>query len=265
VVRHHLRDTEEQRKYNDEHYEYFGFNQDGTFEYGKYIIFITKEEHTEIHRQSEETKQRRSNSLKGKYIGDKHWHYHKPSHNKGSIHSYETKQKISKSVNKLWESEDYRERHSKATKEAMWRPDVRQRMLDGCKKKPPISDYVRQRASEANKGKKHSKETRQLLSEQKRLYYDKQRYHKFETCYKTDESLILHICSIKNNISSEDILNFISYFNTIIQADNNYSTTDIALLYRIYKRHNAIQWNVFQYIFTEFKTALTLREKYNGK
>lgn len=42
VVRHHLRDTEEQRKYNDEYYEMWGFNLDGTFEYGKYIIFLTK-------------------------------------------------------------------------------------------------------------------------------------------------------------------------------------------------------------------------------
>lgn len=39
---HHLRDTEEQRKYNDLHYEYWGFNQDGTFEYGKYVILLLK-------------------------------------------------------------------------------------------------------------------------------------------------------------------------------------------------------------------------------
>lgn len=55
VVIHHLRDTEEQRKYNNEHYELWGYNLDGTFEYGKYIIFVTKEEHREIHKCSEET------------------------------------------------------------------------------------------------------------------------------------------------------------------------------------------------------------------
>ena len=54
-VIHHLRDTEEQRKYNDEHYEYFGLNQDGTFEYGKYVIFVTNKEHANIHSTSEET------------------------------------------------------------------------------------------------------------------------------------------------------------------------------------------------------------------
>ena len=56
TVKHHLRNTEEQRKYNDEHYEMWGFNLDGTFEYGKYIIFITPEEHNAIHKDSEETK-----------------------------------------------------------------------------------------------------------------------------------------------------------------------------------------------------------------
>lgn len=63
VVIHHLRDTEEQRKYNDEHYELWGFEIDENgneyFEYGKYVVFITKEEHTEIHKLSEETKKKR--------------------------------------------------------------------------------------------------------------------------------------------------------------------------------------------------------------
>lgn len=57
-VIHHLRDTEEQRKYNDEHYEYFGLNQDGTFEYGKHVIFVTNKEHANIHSASEETRKK---------------------------------------------------------------------------------------------------------------------------------------------------------------------------------------------------------------
>ena len=36
-VVHHRDDTEECCKYNEEHYELWGFNLDGTFEYGKYI------------------------------------------------------------------------------------------------------------------------------------------------------------------------------------------------------------------------------------
>lgn len=66
VVRHHLRDTEEQRKYNDEHYELWGFEIDENgnehFEYGKYIIFITPDEHSEIHSYSEETRKKMSES-----------------------------------------------------------------------------------------------------------------------------------------------------------------------------------------------------------
>lgn len=69
-VRHHLRDTEEQRKYNDEHYELWGHNLDGTFEYGKYVIFVTEEEHLEIHHLSEETRKRISESNKANYTDE---------------------------------------------------------------------------------------------------------------------------------------------------------------------------------------------------
>jgi hypothetical protein len=64
IIIHHLRDTEEQRNYNDTYYEYWGFNQDGTFEYGKYVVFWTKETHDQYHAQSEETKQKNSEGVK---------------------------------------------------------------------------------------------------------------------------------------------------------------------------------------------------------
>ena len=67
-VIHHLRDTEEQRKYNNEHYELFGFEIDENgnehFEYGKYVVFWTKEHHIEYHKHSEETRELLSKSLK---------------------------------------------------------------------------------------------------------------------------------------------------------------------------------------------------------
>lgn len=81
TIIHHLRDTEEQRKYNDEHYELWGHNLDGTFEYGKYVIFVTKEEHTAIHVDSEETKYKKSKNNARAMLG-KH-------------HSEESKKKIS--------------------------------------------------------------------------------------------------------------------------------------------------------------------------
>ena len=42
---HHRDDTEETRKYNSEHYERWGLNEDGTFEYGKYVVFMTLSKH----------------------------------------------------------------------------------------------------------------------------------------------------------------------------------------------------------------------------
>lgn len=70
-VIHHLRDTEEQRKYNDEHYELFGFEIDENgnehFEYGKYVVFWTKEHHREYHSRSDETRKRISKGGKGKH------------------------------------------------------------------------------------------------------------------------------------------------------------------------------------------------------
>ena len=151
-VIHHLRDTEEQRKYNDEHYEYWGFNQDGTFEYGKYVIFVTPEEHAEIHSCSEETRKKRSESLKGIPRTDE-WRKKIGESNTGKTISDKQRKQISESVSNLWKSEEYRERQSKATKEAMWRPDVRQRLLDSCKKRPPQSKESRQKIAEANKAK----------------------------------------------------------------------------------------------------------------
>lgn len=63
---HHLRDTEEQRLYNDTYYERWGFNEDGTFEYGKYVIFVTREEHSKIHTLSDETRKKISKANKGR-------------------------------------------------------------------------------------------------------------------------------------------------------------------------------------------------------
>lgn len=80
---HHRDDTEEVRNYNKEHYEFWGFNQDGTFEYGKYVIFMTIPEHTKYHctgekhpqfgtHPSEETRKKMSDSAKAKIFSDEH-------------------------------------------------------------------------------------------------------------------------------------------------------------------------------------------------
>lgn len=61
---HHLRDTEEQRNYNDEHYELWGHNLDGTFEYGKYVVFWNHRHHVKYHSTSNETRSKISEANK---------------------------------------------------------------------------------------------------------------------------------------------------------------------------------------------------------
>lgn len=144
--RHHLMDTEEQRKYNNEHYELWGFEIDENgnehFEYGKYIIFLTPEEHNSIHAGSEETRKKRSDSLIGHSV------------------SQETRFKISK-ANKISYADVNR----------------RKAMSDRFKGKK-LSDEHRLHLSENHAdfsgknhpmyGKHHSKESREKISNSKK-------------------------------------------------------------------------------------------------
>lgn len=70
-VAHHRDDTPETRKYNAEHYERWGHNEDGTFEYGKYVVFMTLNDHIKYHhigaKRSEEVCRNISESRKGQY------------------------------------------------------------------------------------------------------------------------------------------------------------------------------------------------------
>ena len=175
TVRHHLRDTEEQRKYNDEHYEYFGFNQDGTFEYGKYVIFVTKEEHTEIHKVSDETRKKLSISNKNKSketlakmsaASRRNWQNqdyiekmkHRSEHRTYCCHTDETKNKISISQ-KANMTDEHRKVISEATKEAMKDPIIRQKIID-----------ANTGENNPNYGKPRDDETRSKISESKKSY-----------------------------------------------------------------------------------------------
>lgn len=108
VVIHHLRDTEEQRKYNDEHYELWGHNLDGTFEYGKYVVFWTEEDHFKYHHMSEET--RRVMSTNTRAARDQEWIENQRQKHLGKKASEETKKKMSDSHKKRWENEDLKSR-----------------------------------------------------------------------------------------------------------------------------------------------------------
>jgi hypothetical protein len=67
-----------------------GFNEDGTFEYGKYVIFVTHDEHNKIHTASDETRKRLSIASKAFWCTD------------------EGRQLLSENSKKCWANEEYR-------------------------------------------------------------------------------------------------------------------------------------------------------------
>jgi len=161
-VIHHLRDTEEQQKYNDEHYELWGFeiDEDGceNFEYGKYVIFVTKEEHTEIHKCSEETRKKRSKSLSG----ENHPFY-------GRHHTDETKKKLSNAhlgvKNHNYgkpRSEDTRKKISESNKRSM--TDERRKFISRYRSGSKASSETIEKMRLASLGRKHSDDTKHKMS-----------------------------------------------------------------------------------------------------
>ena len=118
-VIHHRDDTEECRKYNskDAYYNMWGHNLDGSFEYGKYVVFMTRAEHASHHRphkgkhHSEETKQKIS-ANHANFKGEKHPMY-------GKSHSEETKQKIREAMKGKQHAEETKMKMSETHKVIM--------------------------------------------------------------------------------------------------------------------------------------------------
>lgn len=135
TVIHHLRDTEEQRDYNDTHYEFWGFNEDGTFEYGKYVVFVTQEQHSQMHMCSEETRRKISETETGKIV------------------SHETRKKISKSC----------KGHVPPNKGIPHSAETRKKISENTR--AAMTDEARKKCSEAHKGIRPSDETRKKMSE----------------------------------------------------------------------------------------------------
>lgn len=210
TVRHHLRDTEEQRKYNDEHYELWGFEIDESgnehFEYGKYMIFVTEEEHLAIHALSEETKQKISDSLHLFYTTDE-------GKLNAKLRMTDTvKSKISASVKATMTEEhrrllsdiakknmtdERRELIRQATKEAMSDEEIRQKISNSKLGKPlseehkkaiaeggkgrVVSEETREKISKIHKGKIVSDETRQKLRESSKKLWENDDYKKHQS------------------------------------------------------------------------------------
>lgn len=102
-VVHHRDDNDEVKYYNGSHYELWGFNEDGTFEYGKYVVFMTLADHCSHHHKNavsgykgcnhtDEWRNMMSQRMAGRVITDEH-RVKIGTSNKGKVRSEESKQK----------------------------------------------------------------------------------------------------------------------------------------------------------------------------
>lgn len=181
VIRHHLMDTEEQREYNSEHYEYFGFSQDGTFEYGKYIIFVTEEEHHAIHgnkgkdnpmygrHHSDEAKIKISKASKEMWKNESHRQY-MSNIMKNREFSEEHRCNISKSKmgekNSMYGTHhtDEEKEHLRQTTKASWNEERRRKQSEQLKGHT-VSEETKAKIGNANRGKTYTNEQKRHLLE----------------------------------------------------------------------------------------------------
>lgn len=183
TVRHHLMNTSEQIEYNSAHYELWGFNEDGTFEYGKYIIFVTPEEHSKIHavnlsgknnpmygrRHTVKSKLKMRNARIKWWTQDKkaQWSLNHSGENSafyGRHHTDETKNKMSKSQKGHAVSQITKHKISIANKGRLsgenhplygkhHSDETRQKMSKSAKNRAPMSDETKLKIGNASRGR----------------------------------------------------------------------------------------------------------------
>lgn len=158
TVIHHLIETEEQRKYNDEHYEMWGHNLDGTFEYGKYVVFWTKEHHDSYHNESSITKDKISNGLKLVWERPGYREYVSRIHREYYENNPDARENISKHLKAFFENPENREKASaRAYKKYEEDPDIKKRISESRKGQHAGEDHWLY-------GKQHSEETKAKIS-----------------------------------------------------------------------------------------------------
>lgn len=214
-VIHHLRDTEEQRKYNDEHYELWGHNLDGTFEYGKYVIFVTETWHYDYHHHSEETRskisianrgkkrtleQRRaiSERQKGKSLSEEH-RKHISDGNKGKVVSSDTKNKISAANKGRIFSRDHRHKLRLSHLGIKFSEEHKTKISEGNKGKV-VSEETKKKISDALSGENHYLYGKHLSDEHKKHISDSH----VGKCWITDEGRRRISEYAKNHIVSDE-------------------------------------------------------------
>lgn len=123
---HHRDDTEEALEYNNNHYELWGFNEDGTFELGKYVLFMTAAEHAYYHHignknhmygkhHTNETRARISATEKGRMLTEEHKAKISAA-KRGKTHTEEAKAKISAANRGRTRTEEHKSKISAAWK-----------------------------------------------------------------------------------------------------------------------------------------------------
>lgn len=125
---HHRDDTDETCDYNSKHYELWGLNEDGTFEYGKYVQFLTVSEHSCHH-----------------MAGEKHPLY-------GKHHTNETREIMSEVHKGKTISDACKQKISDAMKGRKFSEEHKQKISDAMKGKPkPKTEETRHKISERQK------------------------------------------------------------------------------------------------------------------
>lgn len=220
--KHHLFDTPEQIEYNNTHYEMWGFNEDGTFEYGKYIIFVTPEEHSKIHGISEITKQQIRDSMPDR-TGENNPMY-------GRHWSDEERLAISKNMKAVWDSSPERKlsqsnRMSGEGNHMYGKPGT---MLG-----KHHSEETKQKISNSNKGKVVSSETCKNLSDS----------HK--GIAQTEHARVLIGIASKERWSDEN-------YRSCVCKNISARQKTVAEAYRVYKDSGGNKsWNEFQKFYSD--------------
>lgn len=175
TTKHHLLDTEEQIKYNNEHYELFGFEIDENgnehFEYGKYIIFVTNKEHKAIHAVCKDTRKKISVANKGRKKSPDEIERQRRTLKR----KWATDENYRNKMLKIYRSDEWRNRMSRLRKgKQSWNkgritPDEVKAKISASEKGKIIPDSVRKKISENNarywKGKRLSEEHKRKVSE----------------------------------------------------------------------------------------------------
>ena len=108
-------------------------------------------------RPTEETKRKLSESIKGKYCGEKSYWY-------GKHRSEEVKRKISESLKGKQLSEEAKRKISEFQKGKQLSEETKRKMSESSKGKQ-LSEETKRKMSESKKGRPHSEETKRKMSE----------------------------------------------------------------------------------------------------